>query len=385
MHAAIRPYVTAGVALVGASVIAVAPVSPVAPSHIRSASPAVQLTAAPNPIVFYPQVAKDAVSNAGTLLQQYLTVPPALVEALVTQPIPTLVSTLRVFTNPGPYLFVPASLISPIVSGIGATVVAFADVITALVAGNATDFFNAVVDIPARIADGVLNGGYPASGALPISFGGILTPFIDSGPVFIAFPGPIGLPILIAMSILNGIPSSIRSAHVDEPPTPGTATSLASSSPPVDQVLPGVGYPGATPATAGLVTTSEGTTDTDVPATVATEPPQQAEQGLVDATGELTVVDTETPLTDEEQVAALSTTTDVPDNVADLSDGREVKTGQVPSATPDEHPVGVLKRMRQRMAEEIGHVDDAHTVARDHPRLSRAAVRSHSQGAPEKP
>ena len=176
MHAAIRPYVTAGVALVGASVIAVAPVSPVAPSHIRGASPAVQLTAAPNPIVFYPQVAKDAVSNAGTLLQQYLTVPPALVEALVTQPIPTLVSTLRVFTNPGPYLFVPASLISPIVSGIGATVVAFADVITALVAGNATDFFNAVVDIPARIADGVLNGGYPTSGALPISFGGILTP-----------------------------------------------------------------------------------------------------------------------------------------------------------------------------------------------------------------
>jgi len=152
-----------------------------------------------------------------------------------------------------------------------------------------------------------------------------------------------------------------------------------------DTCSPGVGYPGATPATAGLVTTSEGTTDTDVPATVATEPPQQAEQGLVDATGELTVVDTETPLTDEEQVAAVSTTTDVPDNVADLSDGREVKTGQVPSATPDEHPVRVQKRMRQRMAEEIGHVDDAQTVARDHPRLSRAAVRSHSQGAPEKP
>jgi hypothetical protein len=41
-------------------------------------------------------------------------------------------------------------------------------------------------DIPARIADGVLNGGYPASGALPISFGGILTPFIDSGPILIA-------------------------------------------------------------------------------------------------------------------------------------------------------------------------------------------------------
>jgi hypothetical protein len=44
MHAAMRPYATAGVALVGASVIAVSPIAP--PPDIRIANPAVSLTAA---------------------------------------------------------------------------------------------------------------------------------------------------------------------------------------------------------------------------------------------------------------------------------------------------------------------------------------------------
>ncbi len=46
MHAALRPYLTAGVALVGASVVAVAPISPT-PPDIKVESPAIQLAASP--------------------------------------------------------------------------------------------------------------------------------------------------------------------------------------------------------------------------------------------------------------------------------------------------------------------------------------------------
>jgi len=364
MYAALRPHVTAGVALVGACVIAVTPVSPVTQADIRVASPAVQLTAAPNPLEFYPQVAVNALSNAGTLAQQYLTVPPALVTALVTQPIPTLASALFVFTNPGPYLFTPASFISPVISGIGATIVAFADVVTALASGNLTNVFNAVVDIPARIADGVLNGGYPPPNILPISFGGILTPFIESGPDSIAFPGPIGLPILIATSILNGVPSSIRSAHLHEASTPEAA--LDSGSAPVDQGLLGSGSAVTTPTTDDL-TTGADTTDAVVPATVDTESPEQIEPA--DAAVDLTGVDAETPVVGTEPVAAEGTPADVAD-VAVVRPGRVVRD-------PAGHRSGVLTRMREHIAEKRGRADDA--PARDHDRFPRAAARSHSQ------
>ena len=42
MHLALRPYVTTGVAIVGASVIAVAPIAPL-PADIQIPNPAVQL------------------------------------------------------------------------------------------------------------------------------------------------------------------------------------------------------------------------------------------------------------------------------------------------------------------------------------------------------
>jgi hypothetical protein len=45
MHAAVRPYVTAGAALVGASVIAVTPIAPPPPPDIQVANPAVRLAA----------------------------------------------------------------------------------------------------------------------------------------------------------------------------------------------------------------------------------------------------------------------------------------------------------------------------------------------------
>ena len=58
MHAAVRPYATAGVVLVGASVIAVTPIESATPPDIRIANTAVQLTAVESAWAFYPRVVR---------------------------------------------------------------------------------------------------------------------------------------------------------------------------------------------------------------------------------------------------------------------------------------------------------------------------------------
>ena len=85
MQAAVRPFVTTGIALVGASVIAVTPITPATPPDIRVASPAVQLAAAPSPFVLYPQVAADALYNASILARMYLAEPFPIIQAILGQ------------------------------------------------------------------------------------------------------------------------------------------------------------------------------------------------------------------------------------------------------------------------------------------------------------
>ena len=67
MHTALRPYMTTGVALVGASVIAVTPISPPpAAIHMpapRVSSASVELTAAFDPITAYTQLFTNTFNN----------------------------------------------------------------------------------------------------------------------------------------------------------------------------------------------------------------------------------------------------------------------------------------------------------------------------------
>ena len=90
MHTAVRPYATAGVALVGASVIAVSPIAPPAPTihiaapHVSSAS--VDLTAVVNPITTWVQVITTALTNAVLLAQDALNPPlPILMQIIANQ------------------------------------------------------------------------------------------------------------------------------------------------------------------------------------------------------------------------------------------------------------------------------------------------------------
>src|SRR5271157_4012228 len=71
MHTTVRPYATAGVALVGAGVIAVSPMAPPLPDiHVPHVSAAVELTQFVNPITEWISVLTTAAANTVALAQR---------------------------------------------------------------------------------------------------------------------------------------------------------------------------------------------------------------------------------------------------------------------------------------------------------------------------
>jgi hypothetical protein len=92
MHAAVRPYATTGIALVGASVIAVTPVAaPLPDVHIPTLRVPVALTQAANP---YVQVFQDAVTNLQTILGTAATNPTPILTKIFSNQIATLQALL---------------------------------------------------------------------------------------------------------------------------------------------------------------------------------------------------------------------------------------------------------------------------------------------------
>jgi hypothetical protein len=85
MHVAVRPYLATGVALVGASAIAVAPIHVQLPgAEIPTiSSAAVQLTAQPNPLALWTQVFADAIENMGGLGDEVLADPLPVVRQIL--------------------------------------------------------------------------------------------------------------------------------------------------------------------------------------------------------------------------------------------------------------------------------------------------------------
>lgn len=154
-RAGLRPYVTAGVALVGASAIAVAPVAP-PPAEVAIAQPVVQLAAVPSPLQLYPQVAVRSIANAGALLQQYF-----------ADPFPIISATLK------------------------NQAAAFADAIAALQLGQIDEFYAAASDIvlqPGRSAGAalvhlgaILSQPYAAAGFLITAVSPVLSGLVATG------------------------------------------------------------------------------------------------------------------------------------------------------------------------------------------------------------
>jgi hypothetical protein len=93
MHAAVRPYATAGVALVGASVIAVSPIHPPLPD-IQVHNPVAQLAALADPFQAYTQVFQEAVANVEPILADAAANPTPILTKIVQNQIASLEALL---------------------------------------------------------------------------------------------------------------------------------------------------------------------------------------------------------------------------------------------------------------------------------------------------
>ena len=148
MQLSLRPYVTTGVAIVGASVLVAAPMT-VTPPDIQIANPAVQvqraveLTAneienAVNQLVFAATKASVSIAQLTTpLVAQILGVPEAQAAAFLT------IGTI--------------GLLGPLFSGTGAVGTALQDVVDS---NGLEDLLVNLIGAPGTIIDGVVNGGY---------------------------------------------------------------------------------------------------------------------------------------------------------------------------------------------------------------------------------
>jgi hypothetical protein len=198
-----RSLLTAGtaLALTGALIASTSTAPPDATPtvSIAVAAPAVQLTAAPNPLEFYPQIAQRSISNVGALAWEYAVVVPALAGALVTNPLGIIQAAASM--APVLLLFSPVLIpgyavasVSPLLSGVAGAALSLTEIRDAVTSGSPADLVNAVVDLPGRVVDGLLNGvpGAPLYGI------GILTPATGGGPSLLGLPG------VIAQMVLTG-------------------------------------------------------------------------------------------------------------------------------------------------------------------------------------
>lgn len=204
----IRPWVTAGIAVVGAAVIAVAPFEPIPRgTEIRIANSAVEISATPSPIDLYPHVVMRSLANAGDLISEYFAAPLPVVTAVaesqylaladivdaadrgdvvavvtaVLQAIAMPVVNLVKVAGSGEPFRTASSLIVrlalPIVSSLLAAGSAVGDVVDALLDFDFVSTVSAVTNIPARIVDGFLNGRVNAGTDEHFGF---LSPVLDA-------------------------------------------------------------------------------------------------------------------------------------------------------------------------------------------------------------
>ncbi len=263
MNAAVRPFATAGVALVGASAIAISPLAPTMPSvqemQRTMSSASVGLSAATNPIENWIQVFQRSAANLGAIGQQVFDSPAPILSQVVanqiaslktlqaalesnaaitksifesipstintassqlqsgditgafgtindtvviplalsvvqalsdsTQPLVSIVDNFaKAFaTVPNAVFQVVVPLTFPLLSTINALVETTQEVYDGAVAADPAAVITSLVNLPANLVDGFLNGRGTLLGFLPTP--GLLTPydpnfgFLGSGPI----------------------------------------------------------------------------------------------------------------------------------------------------------------------------------------------------------
>lgn len=188
MPKSVRPWLTATVTIVGVGVIAVAPLEPPAKSDVRVENTAVLAQTTPGPFQYYPQVVRRSLANANDLVREYLADPLPVVRAIadnqskavadiveaaaaldpgafvhavvaaIGQPVTGLV---KVVGSGEPFETASSMLIRlaiPVVSGVLAAGAAVADVVKAFADLDVVNAVSGLINVPGRIADGLLNG-----------------------------------------------------------------------------------------------------------------------------------------------------------------------------------------------------------------------------------
>jgi hypothetical protein len=174
MQLALRPYVTTGVAIVGASVIAVAPIIPT-PTDIQI----------PNPVATVERGVELTAGQIETAFNQVIFLGTQVAVTLAKLPAP-LVAQLLGVSEPEAQIFLALGtigLLGPLISGGGSIGTAIQNVVNKLGSGDLIGLLNSLIGAPATIIDGLVNGDYgPDLGSLinkyfPKTFaGGLINP-----------------------------------------------------------------------------------------------------------------------------------------------------------------------------------------------------------------
>lgn len=245
MTARVGSLLTSAAALMAVGTLSVPPVAPATTIEHRASQQSVRLAAVPSPLEFYPRVLRDAIGGANDVAEQYFADPfpilrvtlsnqvsafldaasaladgdlsaaaAAAIDVLV-QPFTTVraaASYLSDFFLESPFVLAAFAsfAVGPLVNGLAATGKALWDIVEAAVTFDLVGVVNAVINVPGRIVDGVLNGGYvevPYFGYLPGLFS--TTNEVNMGP------GILSLLTTLDQGIAAAIP--VRESAVPEP------------------------------------------------------------------------------------------------------------------------------------------------------------------------
>jgi len=240
---------------VAALVVGCAGVHPVATAaevgH-RSTQQAVQLAAVPSPFEVYPRVFGEASRNAERVLEQYFQDPfpilrvtrsnqeaavrdavvalaagdlaAAVVAAIdvIVQPFKTIAAALTYFgesirDSPDRFIYGLVAAASPVINGVAATGEALWAIVEAAFELDVVGVVNAVLNVPATILDGVLNGEYAELGPL------VLPGLLSMGNEVNMGPGLPSFLITLDQDIAESIP--VRSSTVNALATVDSAVS----------------------------------------------------------------------------------------------------------------------------------------------------------------
>lgn len=283
MPKSVRPWLTAAVAIVGVGAVSVAPLEPAAKSEVRVENAAVLVDEAPSPFEYYPQVLQRSASNADDLVREYLADPLPIVRAIadnqnraladvvdaaaaldpgafvravvaaVSQPVAGLV---KVVGSGEPFETASSMLVRlalPVVSGVLAAGAAMTDVVKAFADLDLVNAVSGLLNVPGRIADGLLNGRVDGQHD---EYFGLLGKVVEA-PVSEQISGPVDYLI----HSLQGIGDTISSSAPASPtPVAGPAVVPDLGSPTVTVTAPAADPERAAPPAA---------TDDDRPAAPA--------------------------------------------------------------------------------------------------------------------